>query len=240
MDKNKLWVIGSVFVMVVVLILGVLLGIQPQLAAKATADQQRESVAAANASQATVLAQLEKEFEGLDDLKADLEPLRASVPTAAEMPAFVKALGILAEKSQVVLTGLTVADAVPYAPVEAVAAIEEESGATPAPTSSADASAEDVAPAPAAGVPPVTSSQITAANFVSLTVTVAVKGSYGNALEFVNGLQTGERLVLVSGITTTAVTAAEGESSSGDVTALITGLVYVLLPDAAAEVAPPE
>lgn len=226
--------IGSVLVMVIVMVVGVLLGIQPQLAAKAAADEQRKSVAASNASQATVLAQLEKDFEGLDDLKDDLEPLQDSVPNTTEMPAFVKQLGALAERSQVVLTGFTVSDAVPYAPVEVVAAAED-AGETPEPSATGKAPTNGAVDAPLAGVPPVTSAQITAGNFVSLTVTVTVNGSYGDALEFVNGLQTGERLVLVSGVTTTAETVEEGESN---VTALITGLVYVLLPDAATEATP--
>ncbi|TFC59889.1 hypothetical protein [Cryobacterium sp. TMB1-7] len=227
--------IGSVLVMVIVIVVGVLLGIQPQLAAKAAADEQRESVAASNASQATVLAQLERDFEGLDELKADLEPLHDSVPNTTEMPAFVKQLGVLAERSQVVLSGFTVSDAVPYAPVEVVAA--EDAGETTEPSATNRAPTEGAVDAPLAGVPPVTNAQITAGNFVSLTVTVTVNGSYGNALEFVNGLQTGERLVLVSGVTTTAETVEEGESN---VTALITGLVYVLLPDAPTELAPAE
>ncbi|MGY4858096.1 hypothetical protein [Cryobacterium sp. AP23] len=229
MDKNKLWTIGCVLVMAVVLIVGVLLGIQPQLVVKATANEQRQSVAATNAGQSAVLAQLEKDFAGIDDLKADLEPLRDSVPTTTDVPAFVNQLTALSGRSQVVLTGITVSDATAYTPVEAPAAVEEEPGstATPAP--------DGVVVAPTAGVPPVTSDQITAANFVSLSVTVAVTGTYGNALDFVKGLQSGERLVLVSGISTTAEADTEGDASSDNVTALITGLVYVLVPAATAE-----
>lgn len=237
MDKNRLWMIGSVLIMVIVLAVGVLLGIQPQLAAKATADEQREAVTAANASQSTILAQLEKDFEGLGGLRADLKPLRDSVPTTAEITAFVKQLGTLAERSQVVLTGFTVSDAVPYAPVEVVAGADEVD-ASAEPNETETTPAEGAVVAPLAGVPPVTSAQITAGNFVSLSVTVTVNGSYGSALEFVNGLQTGERLVLVSGITTAEGTNEEGESGSGNVTAQVTGLVYVLLPDAAAAAVP--
>ncbi|TFC91824.1 MULTISPECIES: hypothetical protein [Cryobacterium] len=223
MNKNRLWTISSVLVMVLVLMLGVLLGIQPQLAATSAANDQRISVQASNAGQAAVLVQLKEDFAGIDKLKADLAPLSDSVPNGTDIPAFVNQLDALASASQVTLTGITVADAVPYAPVVAPveAATETTQDATPEPTTSA-------APAPTAGVPPVTNPQITVDNFASLAVSITVSGSYANALNFVSGLQTGSRLFLVSGISTSK------EAESVDVTATITGLVYVLVPPASA------
>lgn len=221
MDKNRLWTIGCILVMVAVLVGGIFLGVQPQLAAAAAANQQRESVEASNAGQAAVLEQLKTDFDGIDVLKAELEPLSASVPSGTRMPALVNQIHALAGATQVTLDGLTVSDATPYTPVEAPAAeSESEPPAEPTPATAA----------PTAGVPPVTSPLITAANFASLAVTVTVTGSYGNALNFVNGLQTGDRLFLVTGLTTTAEAPAEGEESTGEVTAAISGLVYVLVP----------
>jgi Tfp pilus assembly protein PilO len=235
MERNKLWLVGSSLTIAIVLILGVLLGIQPQLTAAATADDQRASAEVTNAGQATVLAQLQEDFEGIDDLKAELEPLRDSVPTATEMPAFVNQLSVLAERSGVVLTGFTVADATPYAPVENPTAADAEADASSDSSETSTDSTADAANASNAGIPPVTSDQITAGNFASLAVTMSVSGAYGDTLNFVNGVQSGERLVLVSGISTTAVAADEGESASDEVTALISGLVYVLVPAAATE-----
>ncbi|TFD86478.1 hypothetical protein E3T61_16360 [Cryobacterium lactosi] len=237
MDKNRLWLIGSVLVMVFVLVGGVFLGIQPQLAAAATANEQRVSVEASNAGQAAVLDQLKKDFDDIGTLKAELAPLSASVPSGTMMPAFVKQLDTLAGSTQVTLDGFTVSDATPYAPVEAPAAVvDSEAGSTATPTPAP--APIDAATVPTAGVPPVTSAQITAENFASLAVTVTVSGGYANALSFVNGLQTGERLFLVSGLTTTTKAPAVGEASSGLVTAVISGLVYVLVPAADAAVAP--
>ncbi len=228
MNKNRLWMIASVLVMVLVLVLGVLLSIQPQLSSAAAADEQRASVEASNAGQSAVLAKLKTDFEGIDKLKAELAPLSDSVPRGTEMPAFVNQLDALAGASQVTLTGITVADAVPYAPVAApvvaAPAATEGEAATPAPTPSAAPST--------AGVPPVSNPSITAENFASLALTVTVSGSYGNALNFVNGLQTGKRLFLVSGLSTSKDTAAGSRSDT--VTATITGLVYVLVPPATA------
>lgn len=239
MNKNRLWLIGSVLVMVFVLVGGVFLGIQPQLAAAAAANEQRVSVEASNAGQSAVLDQLKKDFEGIDGLKAELAPLRASVPSGTRMPAFVNQIDALAGATQVTLDGFTVSEATPYAPVEAPAAAAEPAAsststttATPAPTP------VDSVTVPTAGVPPVTSAQITAENFASLAVTVTVSGAYANALSFVNGLQTGERLFLVTGLTTTSKASGEGEDPTGQVTAVISGLVYVLVPAADAAVAP--
>jgi Tfp pilus assembly protein PilO len=225
MDKNRLWMLGSVLVMAAVLVLGVLLGIQPQLAAVTAADDARTSVEASNAGQAAVLAKLKSDFEGIGKLKADLVPLQASVPTGTEMPAFVNQLNSLAGTAQVTFTGMTVANAQPYTPMlPPVAPVAAGAATTPAPTPPPGA----VAPlaASTAGVPPVTSPLITTGNFASMALQISVTGSYGNVLTFVNGLQTGKRLLLVSGLTTAPA------DTPGIVKATISGLVYVLVPPA--------
>ncbi|TFD30539.1 hypothetical protein [Cryobacterium cryoconiti] len=237
MDKNRMWMIGSVLVMVLVLVLGVLLGIMPQLSATAAADEQRASVAESNAGQALILAQLKKDFEGIESLKSELIPLDASVPSGTNMPAFVTQLDALAAASQVTLTGITVSDAVPYAPVvapiPAPVAVAEGADSTSTPTPTPTVAAIE----PGAGVPPVTNDQINASNFASLAITVSVTGSYADALNFVSGLQSGERLFLVSGLTTTVKEGDEENATPGGVTATISGLVYVLVPPAAASAA---
>jgi Tfp pilus assembly protein PilO len=57
-DKNKIWIAGSVLLMVVALGLGWFLGIAPQLASAATAESQRAGVQALNAKQEATLASL--------------------------------------------------------------------------------------------------------------------------------------------------------------------------------------
>lgn len=223
MDKNRMWIIGSVVVMVAVIALGFLLGIQPQLAAVATANDARVAVEAANSGQAAVLAKLKSDFAGIDDLKAKLVPLQASVPSGTEMPRFVTQLDALAGSTSVTLSGMTVADAVPYAAPVALAA-----------TGTADATAGT-----STSTTPLTNAQITATTFASLAVQITVTGSYAHALDFISGLQSGQRLYLVTGITTSPVAEAVATGTTkatvpGDITATITGLVYVLVPPATA------
>jgi Tfp pilus assembly protein PilO len=220
MDKNRMWIMGSVIVMVAVVALGLLLGIQPQLAAVATANDARAAVEASNAGQALVLTKLKSDFAGIDALKAELVPLQASVPSGTDMPRFVTQLGTLAGSTSVTLSGMTVANAVPYA----------------APAALASTGTTDAATGTPAAATPLTNAQITATTFASLAVQITVTGSYAHALDFISGLQSGQRLYLVTGITTapTAAAATEGATagSTGDVTATITGLVYVLVPPA--------
>lgn len=245
MDKNRIWLLGSVVVMVAVVALGFLLGIQPQLKAIAAARADSAAVEAVNVAQTATLDKLKLDFAGIDDVRDELEPLADSVPTGTEIPAFVNQLSELAAQSQVTVTAITVSDAVAYAPVAAPAPAAE-----PAPVAEEGETAEEipveVAPAATAGLPPVVDPLITAENFASLAVQISIQGGYGRVLDFVEGLQSGERLFLVSGISTVAVDAgasapSDGEDedaapalASGAVDATISGLVYVLVPDAGA------
>ncbi|MGO4691326.1 hypothetical protein [Glaciibacter sp. 2TAF33] len=237
MDKNRLWVIGSVLVMVVVVALGWVLGVEPQLSVTATANQQLAEVEATNAAHESSLAKLKEDFSGIDALNQQLASLSQSVPSGTNVPAYVDQLDALATANQVTLKSLTVADAEAYtavAPVApAVPAASTEAGASAAPTPT-----EAPAPVAAPGAPPVTNAKITADNFASLAVTISISGSYGNVLNFVNGLQTGSRLFLVTGLSTTAAAdaaapadpkAAKPAPSTPIVEGTISGLIYSIV-----------
>lgn len=233
MDKNRMWVIGSVLAMVAVLLLGWVAGIQPQLAAAATADDERSTVEQTNIIQEAALAKLKEDFAGIDALKATLVPLAASVPSGTEAPAFVSQIDALAVAHGVTLAGITMADPVAYTPVVPPAAVAADG--TDAAAAAADAPAAgsaEAVPTPeaaVAGAPPVTNSQITATNFASLAVSIDVSGSYTNVLNFVSALQSGTRLFMVTGLKTAAVADAPGE-----VTATISGFIYSLVAEGAA------
>ena len=137
---------------------------------------------------------------------------------------------------------ITVTEPQAYAEVAApVAEAPVADAAAEGGTADAAAVAAPVAAAPVAtaGVPPVVDARITPANFASLSVQISIRGDYNRVLDFVNGLQTGSRLFLVSNITTTTLS-TEGATvetapvNAGTVDATITGLAYVLVPDAAA------
>lgn len=234
MDRNRLFVIGAVVVMVAIVALGWVLGIQPQLVAAASADQDRATAQTQNQASGAVLAKLKSDYAQLDTVKQQRDTLRAAIPADAEMPAFVDELDALAAQNHVVIKAITVSDAQPYAPPAppvAAPAAKTSSTATPAPTD-APAPASVTTPVQTGAPVAVSDSRITAKNFSAIPVQVTVTGSYGDALNFVKGLQMGQRAFLQSSFSSTAST-----TGSGSVNASIGGFVYVVLASGAANAA---
>ena len=216
MNKNRLWVVGAVVVMVGLVAGGWLIGIQPQLSAVASANQNRVSVESQNAKNQLLLSKLKKDFEGIADLKKQLDILRAAVPAGADISTFVSELNGLASSHKITVKSISVSDAKPYAPAPLVPA------STPG------------------GRPSVmtTNPRITAANFVLIPLQFSVTGNYATVLDFVHDVQTGPRLFFVSTLTTTGSTTAAGVANAAKaskvvipekVDATIGGFVYVLL-----------
>lgn len=215
MNKNKLWITGEVLVIVLVIGVGWAIGIAPQLAAVATANQNRTNVEIANTASQTLLARLKQDYQGIDGLKSELDSLQAAVPASAQIPAFVTELNALANSYQVTVKSITVSDAKPYTPVAAP------------PTGTSDKTSGVTA----------TNPKITTANFIVIPVQFAVTGDYAKVLDFVHAVQTGQRLFLIATFTSTGSTSAVGAVNTGKspaatlgkVDSTIGGFVYVLL-----------
>lgn len=216
MTKSRIWVIGAMLAIVVIVAGGWLLGIAPQLAIANSANNDRANAVVANTRNQAILAKLKKDYENIDALNNQLSTLRAAVPPKAEISSFVTELNALAGAHKVTLKTITVSDAKPYTPAT------QASSATARPANS-----------------PQTNPKITAANFVIIPVQVSVSGDYGNVLDFVNDVQMGQRLILVSFLSTTGSTdskatkgGAGAPSRSQQVDSLIGGSIYVLLDNA--------
>lgn len=231
MDKFKIWILGLAIVMVGILALGWFVGVDPQLQAKAAADEQRVSVEAQNTATVAAIEKLKGDFETIDALRAELAGLRGSVPAGGELPAFLTQLDTLASESATLVTALTVAEAIEYTapatsvvepPVEApVEGAEEESA-------EGDEAAETDA---AASVPEgpetptvITDARITSENFVAIPITVTVQGDRDGARSFIDKLQHGRRLFMATQITVTPKDDAPGQFDT-----TMTGYVYTLL-----------
>lgn len=243
MDRNRIWVIGAVLLIGVTGFLGWMLGISPKLSEARAADEERVSVETQNVGYEAQVATLKTQFESIGKLKSELAALQLAVPNAADIPAFVTQLDVISQQHQVTLTDITVNDAQPYVPVVVAAPVAE----TAAPVASDAAAAAEAAPVVApvaptaldlgAALAPTPSPLVTAANFVSVPVSLTVDGSYGSVLDFLEGLQKGTRLVMVTTFSTTGAVAgpvgdtteAAAPASSDQVTAKISGLLYVLL-----------
>lgn len=218
-SSNRIWIIGSVTVMIIVLVASWFLGAQPLLAAAATADTERAGLEAQNVAKQAEIARLTDENKELSSIEAEYTTLQKSIPASPNTAAFIQSLDGLAASTGVQVTSITVSDSRAYTvPASAAAAATPTDGSTPSPEST-----EAPTPTIPTGYIPSTSPLITPANFVGIEVGVELKGSYQAVLSFVKGLQSGTRLVLVTGFT--SMTNAEDGSQ---VSAHVDGLIYVI------------
>ena len=216
MNKNRIWIIGDILAMLAIVGGGWLVGISPQLALTATANSDRANVLVANARNEVLLAKLKRDYQNIDALKNQVSTLRKSVPTAENISSFVTELNTLANARGVTVKSIVVSDAKPYTPITQATA---SSGAKT--TNS-----------------PQTNSKVTATNFVTVPVQITITGDYARVLDFVNDLQQGERLFLVSTLSSTGATNSKGvkgtpstsrANGSQRVDSSIGGYIYVLL-----------
>lgn len=211
MNKNKMWVMGAVLVIVLIIGGGWLVGIQPQMSAIADANQKRATVQLQNATTQALLVKLKKDYEGIDKLNQQLNLLRVAVPASAQISTFVTELNTLASSHQIIVKSISISDAKPYSPSVAT-------------TGSAQSTT-------------TTNSRITSANFVLIPVQLSVSGPYAKVLDFVHQVQIGSRLFFVSMLSSTGSTDTKGTVNAKRTTAAtpekvdatIGGLVYVLL-----------
>ncbi|ANJ27902.1 hypothetical protein ATC03_15435 [Agromyces aureus] len=200
-SRNRLWVIGSVAAMVVILLLAWFIGIQPQLSSLQALQAQQQAIDAQNAREQAVLDQLQADADDADQLEAEWQTASASVPDGTGVPAFINQLYALQTSTGVTIERITVSDAAPF--VAAAPAVPvDASGDGTTDGSATDASGTD-ASAPtgtstdaAAGA--ATSTTLDASNFATLQIGIEVSGEYSAILEFVHGLQSGARLMLVN------------------------------------------
>jgi Tfp pilus assembly protein PilO len=211
MNKNRMWVIGAVLAIVVIVASGWLIGIAPQLAVATSAKNDRSNVMIANARNQILLAKLKRDYQNIDALKNQISNLQESVPSVANIPSFVTELNTLANARRVTLKSIAVSDAKPYTTIS--------QGATGTASGSSKVN-----------------SKITPTNFVIIPVQITVTGDYGKVLDFVNDVQLGQRLFFVSALTSTGATNSKGVTTSSTtpggaekVDSSITGYVYVLL-----------
>ncbi|CAN5192267.1 hypothetical protein BH11ACT4_BH11ACT4_00170 [soil metagenome] len=214
----------TIFVMVALVAVGYFLVAQPQLAAASTANSQLVDAQAQISTTQAALISLKNEKKKLPELKSRLQALQLSIPSKIDGSAYIRGLNDLASSAGVTITTIVVTPPQAYIPP-----VSATPAATPSASPSPSASPATAATAPAAtGWTPTTDALITGTNFVTIPVTVTVTGSFEGSLNFINGLQTGTRLFLVTGIVT-----KQSDNGSG-VTATVSGYIYALTDPAAA------
>jgi len=232
MDRNRIKLIIAMVSGVAVLALGFLLGVQPQLTAASTAATQKATVDQQNEGIRAAVEQLIAENEGLPGLEAERDSKLASVPAAPDMPALIRQLDTMAGEAGTMVTSFTTADPVSYvAPASATAPASAAPAEGTESSEGTDGSADAAAAAPAEAALPtapatVTDPAVTTANFSTIAVTVDIQGSYDQALDFVDRIQKGPRLFLVTAITSSEP--EEGSETAEGQTWTVGGLVFVL------------
>ncbi|MGN7797905.1 type 4a pilus biogenesis protein PilO [Leifsonia sp. 22587] len=232
MDKQRIVIAATGLAIAVVLALGYLLGVQPQLAAAGAANEQIATTLASNQAAEAQLAKLKQDYDRLSTYKDQLSQLQQSVPSSQSLDAMLSDLRALAASTGTTISQFNSGEPVAYVPPAAPAATAPSgaatSGSSPSPTPTSTAPAAPAAPRT------TTNSLITAGDFVAIPVTIGVQGGTDAAIAFLGGLQHGKRLVLVTGFTGTqdasSAPAAGGAAAAGTAgsTYTITGLVYVL------------
>jgi Tfp pilus assembly protein PilO len=217
MNKNRLSLIVALVVSAAVLAGGWFLGVQPQLAQASVNEAQQAGINETNDKNRVELKRLSDAYSALDATKSQLDALRSSVPATPDTEPFVRSLSANALASGVQVSNLSLGEPTAYVPTADTSA----DTATPSASATADPSAAVAPLAPNAH----TDAAITASNFSVIPVTVAVDGSFDQALAFTKSVQAGPRLFLVTGIAAASTDDAppmEGQSWS------LSGSIYVL------------
>lgn len=215
MKSNRLWLAGTVIVVIAVIALGWVLGIQPRLTEAAVALVETQRVDALNEVEQAKLLALKKEFEEIDEIRGQVEELELSIPTKAELAAFIRQVNDLAALNGVTVINITTADAAAYVLPEGATVLDAEGQPVPAP----------IAPA----------------NLVLVPMNIKVEGPYASVLSFIKGLQAGNRLYMVNDVAVAKIDSApDPENEDAVVVELfggeLEGQVYVLVdPSVAAE-----
>jgi len=121
MPNTRIWVIAGALVVFVVIALGGLLGVKPQLDAAQASTSDRETVEALNVQHAAELVALKEDFTRLEEVTAQVAALRSAVPAHADLDTFNGELAALATQAGVVVTSYAPQDLAMFAPSAEIA-----------------------------------------------------------------------------------------------------------------------
>lgn len=218
--NNRIWIIGTVIVMVAVVLLGWFLGAAPRLEEAGTNAAQLQAATVQNQAHEATLAGLKKDFKNIKEFRKELEELQEQVPSSARLSRFIGSLRELEAASGVVLTKFASADPEPFVYLESVpvAPVVVE---TPV---EGEAATETPVPTEPAGPGPKLVQTLLPTEFVAIQVDLEVLGSQEQIFAFVDALQSAKRRYLV-----TSLSIITSETTPGQYTGKIGGTVYVLI-----------
>lgn len=121
MSRTRLWIIGSVLLMIIIAGASYFLGVQPQLDAAKKADADRENVEFQNGILEADLVSLKEEFTHLDEYKSDLADLQKEIPNAEQWDLFLREIDAHADDAGVRVMEYAATDGMAFVPSEVIA-----------------------------------------------------------------------------------------------------------------------
>ncbi len=115
--STRIWTFATVIMMIVVIALGWFLGISPKLADAARFDADRQSVILQNDLARATIAQLQADFDNIDELRLELDELRAEFPTEAAYDTAVEELLTRLLAAELTLRNLAINEPAPTTPL---------------------------------------------------------------------------------------------------------------------------
>jgi len=185
--STRIWTFATVIIMIAVVALGWFLGISPKLADAARFEAERQSVQAQNDLARAVIAQLQADFENLDELLLELADLREEFPTDAQYDVAVEEL-----LTSLLTVGLGLQNIAINEPAPTTAVVLEEDA--PPPVTEVDGD----------GILP-------AGSLLRVPVGVTVTGPLSSILAYIDALQKSPRFSIV---TQGDYTVLDGETGS--------------------------
>ncbi|MEI6220309.1 MAG: hypothetical protein WCP71_03265 [Actinomycetes bacterium] len=215
MKQGRSAAIGALALIILIIGGGWFFKIAPQLDLLSSIQRDQSNVLASNARNQLVLTKLKTDYQNIGDLKSEFALLGRSIPANASISAFISELNSVANKHSTTIKSILVSDAKPYS---VDTRVPTDSGVKEPPR-------------------PVGDPRITGSNFVIIPIQITASGKYPDVLDFINSIQTGERLFLISSLSSAGsmgnkpatTTAQSASNKSGKVDASIGGFIYVLL-----------
>lgn len=239
-NKARTWTIATAFVVVLILVVGWFLAVSPLYAEAGETRDQTASVQGQNDLLRIQNAELRRQFDALDETRAELADYQVAIPIAPELSDFQREIDRIAAASGVLVTDIQVSQA-QVADTTVVAAPEtpttgEGTDDAAAEGDAAEGDTNDEAEDAATEPPADTGSGAPLLDgLYTIQVTVTVFGQYPATRQFVAGMQTQiDRTYYVPSLAIARQEPAPQPNQGlppinlGDVKLTLSGLVFVL------------
>jgi hypothetical protein len=210
-QDKRVWLAGGAALALIVLAIGWVGIINPQLSSTHAVRAQADSARAQNTALAATVAKLKRQNDNVGQLKATLRVALAGLPFDTGLPTFTRQLADQATRTRVTLSSITVGSAASTTTAGTTPATTAGTG-TPVPSASSSSAAPSPSAAPTAAP---------AAAVVAIPISLLSKGTNARQMAFLKAIQVdGPRRALITSTTLTG--SATGGQPSVDASSIMT------------------